>query len=94
MFPNRFALTLAAAARGRALNRGADPRIEKPAAASTELALREIGAGAFSAEELSLFLAPNSEPEYLAASTAREQLGRSDMPAPELAPAPLRQLAS
>ncbi|MDE3762605.1 DNA-directed RNA polymerase subunit omega [Sinorhizobium meliloti] len=56
--PNRFALALAAASRCRVLNRGADPRTGELAGSGVDLALREIGAGAFSKNELSLFLAP------------------------------------
>jgi|SRR5690606_6640251 len=60
VLPDRFALTLAAAARSRALNRGAEPRIDKPGAGASDLALREIAAGAFTREELAPFL-PGTE---------------------------------
>lgn len=54
--PNRFALALAAAARSRALNRGAQPRLDLPASDMRELALQEIATGALSPEKLALFL--------------------------------------
>jgi DNA-directed RNA polymerase subunit omega len=56
ILPNRFALTLAAAARSRALHRGADPRLDRPAASASDLALREIAEGAFTQSELGLLL--------------------------------------
>lgn len=54
--PNRFALALAAAARSRALNHGAEPRLVKPSASTSELALNEIAEGCFTPAELELFL--------------------------------------
>jgi DNA-directed RNA polymerase subunit omega len=56
VLPNRFALTLAAAARSRALHTGAQPRSDRPAASASELALHEIGEGAFTLAELGLYL--------------------------------------
>ncbi len=56
VLPNRFALTLAAAARSRALNRGHLSRIARPAASTVDLALHEIAANAFTEEELAPFL--------------------------------------
>jgi DNA-directed RNA polymerase subunit omega len=56
VLPNRFALTLAAAARSRALQRGARPRSDEPAASPSGVALHEIAAGAFTPAELALFL--------------------------------------
>ena len=54
--PDRFALTLVAVARSRALNRGANPRIERPGQSTSGCALHEIAAGAFAPEELAPFL--------------------------------------
>jgi DNA-directed RNA polymerase subunit omega len=52
--PNRFALSLAAAARKRALNHGAERRVAGvPAAGNGDLALHEIAAAAFTPAELS-----------------------------------------
>lgn len=56
VLPNRFALTLAAAARSRALNRGDPARIARPAAGAVDLALHEIAADVFTEEELAPFL--------------------------------------
>lgn len=54
--PNRYALTVAAAARARALNRGAEPRTDVSFANATERALQEIASEAFSKDELVPFL--------------------------------------
>jgi DNA-directed RNA polymerase subunit omega len=56
VLPNRFALTLAAAARSRALARGAEPRLDAADYSVNELALHEIAAGAFTRDELAPFL--------------------------------------
>lgn len=56
VLPNRFALTLAAAARSRALGRGAEPRLDPNHASVSDLALHEIAAGMFSRNELAPFL--------------------------------------
>lgn len=49
--PNRFALTLAAVARTRALNRGAEPRLDRFASVGNgDLALHEIAAAFTPAE--------------------------------------------
>lgn len=56
VMPDRFALTLAAAARSRAINRGAEPRIERSGTGPSDLALHEIAAGAFARDELAPFL--------------------------------------
>jgi DNA-directed RNA polymerase subunit omega len=56
VLPNRFALTLAAAARSRALSRGAEPRLDRDHAGASDLALHEIAAGMFTAKELVAFL--------------------------------------
>lgn len=54
--PNRFALTLAAAARSRALLCGARPRLTRSGGKATEVALQEIAGHAFSRQELAPFL--------------------------------------
>lgn len=69
--PNRFALALAAASRCRALSRGADPRTGERARSGVDVALDEIGAGAFSKNELSLFLAPPNKLEAAELAPAR-----------------------
>jgi DNA-directed RNA polymerase subunit omega len=56
VLPNRFALTLAAAARTRALSRGAEPRLDMDDASLSDLALHEIAAGVFTQNELVPFL--------------------------------------
>lgn len=56
VLPNRFALTLAAAARSRALGRGAEPRLDPNHASVSDLALHEIAAGMFTRTELAPFL--------------------------------------
>lgn len=58
--PNRYALAVAAAARTRALARGAAPRLDASGDGMGDLALREIASGAFTRQELSPFL---PEPE-------------------------------
>ncbi|MEH7881327.1 DNA-directed RNA polymerase subunit omega [Rhizobium laguerreae] len=56
ILPNRFALAMAAAARSRALHRGAEPRLDPSDACDSELALREIAGGSFTSSELAPFL--------------------------------------
>lgn len=56
VLPNPFALTLAAAARSRALSQGAEPRLDIDDGGVSDLALREIAAGAFTQDELAPFL--------------------------------------
>ena len=56
VLPNRFALTMAAVARSRALNRGAETRIDRDGHSSSTLALHEMAAGAFTRDELAPFL--------------------------------------
>jgi len=57
VLPNRFALSLAAAGRKRALNHGAERRLVGfPDAGNGDLALHEIAAAAFSPAELSAAL--------------------------------------
>jgi DNA-directed RNA polymerase subunit omega len=65
--PNRFALTVAAAARARALISGAKPRLDLPDAGATSLALHEIAAGAFRQDELAPFLSGSASPARLPA---------------------------
>jgi DNA-directed RNA polymerase subunit omega len=68
IIPNRYALTIAAAARTRALNRGAEPRIDPPNVGIRDLALHEIADGAFSRDELARFLPGSATPARLMAS--------------------------
>jgi len=56
VLPNRFALVLAAAARSRALNRGAEPRLDVQDLNASDLALQEIAWGAFSKDEVAPLL--------------------------------------
>ncbi|MBB3353814.1 DNA-directed RNA polymerase subunit omega [Rhizobium lentis] len=56
ILPNRFALSLAAAARTRALRRGAKPRLDPRCASASEMALQEIACGAFADDEMAPFL--------------------------------------
>ncbi|WP_293828421.1 DNA-directed RNA polymerase subunit omega [uncultured Brevundimonas sp.] len=56
VLPNRFALTLAAAARSRALGRGAEPRLDSDHPGASDLALHEIAAAMFTRKELAPFL--------------------------------------
>ena len=65
VLPNRFALTLAAAARSRALHRGAKPRLDRLVAGAGDLALREIAESAFTPAELGPFLEGRSGPQLL-----------------------------
>lgn len=58
---NRFALAVAAAARSRSLNRGAEPRLEMPGATASEIALTEIAQRSFLPDELALFLIEPAE---------------------------------
>lgn len=59
ILPNRFALALAAAARSRALNRGAESRLDRQGVNASELALLEIASGAFVEDELAPYLFPS-----------------------------------
>ncbi|MGZ2433142.1 DNA-directed RNA polymerase subunit omega [Rhizobium sp. BK327] len=58
---NRFALAVAAAARSRSLNRGAEPRFEMPRATASVIALNEIAQSSFLPGELALFLIEPAE---------------------------------
>ncbi|MBX5088271.1 DNA-directed RNA polymerase subunit omega [Rhizobium lentis] len=58
---NRFALAVAAAARSRSLNRGAEPRLEVRGVAASELALKEIAQNSFAPDELALFVIEPAE---------------------------------
>ena len=77
ILPNRFALALAAAARSRALNRGAEPRLDRQGVNASELALLEIANGAFVEDELApyLFPSPAGAPLLAAPSTTPEFRG-------------------
>jgi DNA-directed RNA polymerase subunit omega len=86
VLPNKFALTLAAAARSRALAHGAEPRLDADERSVSELALHEIAAGVFREDELARFLPgsggrrslPPSEP----ASRLRDGASESAAAAP------------
>ncbi|WMT92943.1 DNA-directed RNA polymerase subunit omega (plasmid) [Pelagibacterium sp. H642] len=54
-------MTLAAAARARALRQGAEPRLEIDSAGVADLALKEIAASVFPPQELAPFLPRASE---------------------------------
>jgi DNA-directed RNA polymerase subunit omega len=68
VLPNKFGLAIAAAARVRALGGGGEPRIRIAGAGRTELALREIAAGAFKPDELAPFVCGPEEVKLLASS--------------------------
>jgi DNA-directed RNA polymerase subunit omega len=68
VLPNKFGLAIAAAARVRALGRGGEPRIRIADSGRTELALREIAAGAFKPDELAPFMSGLEEVRRLASS--------------------------
>ena len=72
---NPFTLTVAAAARARALRLGAEPRIDAEVEPGPYLALSEIAAGAFAEEELAPFLSiAGAEARRLAPPEARPRL--------------------
>jgi DNA-directed RNA polymerase subunit omega len=75
--PNPYALALAAAARARALNRGAEPRVNVSAANATERALQEIASEAFSKDELVPFL-PEQQTFPSACRSARRKWLRAN----------------
>ena len=54
--PDHFALVVAAAARARALQGGAEPRVDVHSEPGPHLALSEVVSGAFAEEELEPFL--------------------------------------
>ncbi|WP_432349881.1 DNA-directed RNA polymerase subunit omega (plasmid) [Shinella yambaruensis] len=90
VLPNRYALTLAAAARTRALARGAAPRLDAGNDGMGDLALREIAAGAFTRQELSPFL-PEPErgllpPPLVGPRELRGSVLAKDAPAPVCLP--------
>lgn len=64
VLPNRFALTLAAASRIRALARGAEPRLDAVDRSVGDLALHEIAAGVFTRDELAPFLPGADESSF------------------------------
>jgi DNA-directed RNA polymerase subunit omega len=74
VLPNRFDLAVAAAARVRALSRGGEPRIRISDTGRTELALREIAAGAFEPDELAPFMRGLGEVKRLASSDPPNEL--------------------
>jgi DNA-directed RNA polymerase subunit omega len=65
VLPNKFALSLAAAARCRALRRGVEPKLEMENDSLCELALHEIAAGVFARHELAPFLPGADGRSYL-----------------------------
>lgn len=60
LVPNPYHLVHLAAARGRALGRGAEPRVEPHGEPVALLALREIAEGAFTRDELPILLESRS----------------------------------
>jgi DNA-directed RNA polymerase subunit omega len=79
--PDPFALTLAAAARARALRQGAEPRVVAGVDPGPHLALSEIAAEAFDDEELAPFL-PNAGGEpRLPPPQHRLEIGDGSRPA-------------
>ncbi len=73
VLPNRFAVALAAAARSRALRRGAPTRSQVSAAGANELALREIAEGAFPPVELVQLLGGESGADLLGAPVPQKE---------------------
>ncbi|MEZ2409262.1 DNA-directed RNA polymerase subunit omega [Bosea sp. RCC_152_1] len=73
VLPNRFAVALTAAARSRALRRGALPRSQAMAVGADELALREIAEGAFTPVELAQFLGGPGRADLLPAPTRQQE---------------------
>lgn len=86
VLPNRFALTLAAAARGRALARGAEPRLDRPGRSMGDLALKEIAAGAFTRHELAFFLPGPGERHSLPSPDPGSSLRDGGSPSTAAAP--------
>ncbi len=85
VLPNRFALTLAAAARSRALCRGGEPKLARPSTNVIDLALHEIAESAFTSRELESLLLGSGDAQSLAPSTSdhsSQQLSRSDRSGP------------
>lgn len=85
--PNRFALILAAAARSRALNRGAEPRVNPHGAGVSEMALHEIASGAFTRDELAPFLPRTDQRLSLPLPAQGARLCGGGSPSPAAAPA-------
>jgi len=73
--PDPFALAMAAAARARALRRGAPPRSDADARPGPDLALCEIASSAFAEEELAPFLPDTALVSRLAPPKALPRLG-------------------
>ena len=84
--PNQFALTLAAAARWRALNHGAEPRLVPSAGTGNAyLALQEIAAGVFGNTELARAVGgPNAGAFLAQPASTQSLLAASDAAAPRL----------
>ena len=78
-----FALTLAAAARARALRQGAEPRVDADVGPGPgpDLALAEIASGAFAKEELALVLPYASRVPRLEPPKPRLEIGDGRRPA-------------
>ena len=70
---NRFALTVVAAARSRALKTGSAPLLKRPTTDVVDLALQEIAAGVFTRDELDLCQL-DRKPARSLPSPARHQL--------------------
>ena len=77
---DRFALTLAAAMRSRALKAGKEPRIDRRDLPAQDLALHEIAAGAFTDEELAPFRVGQRRPLRIDPGRDRLRIGHSDVP--------------
>jgi len=73
VLPNPFVLTVAAAARARALNAGAEPRVTAAGTSIAEIALQEIANGAFGDHELAPFLTDQMPAAKLAAPAVRRR---------------------
>ena len=81
--PNRVALTVAAAARARALTRGAEPRLDLPGASATNLALHEIAGGALRQDELTPFLPGSASPARLPAPNGASSAAAAPASSPQ-----------
>ena len=88
VLPNRFALTLAAASRIRALARGAEPRLDAVDRSVGDLALHEIAAGVFTRDELAPFLPGADERQLLPPPDPASFCSRPGISAMRLKPMP------
>ncbi|MDF0698743.1 DNA-directed RNA polymerase subunit omega [Rhizobium sp. MC63] len=87
---NRFALAVAAAARSRSLNRGAEPRFEMPRATASVIALNEIAQSSFLPGELALFLIEPAEAKRILRANPQSSFAAvAGMPRPH--PPPIRR---